>query len=68
MAFFRKLPIVIEAMQYLGTPWPNARTIDYILDFDDWLEKNQGDRKCRYVGANLIIPTLEGDHTAIPTD
>lgn len=64
MAKFRKRPVVIEAIQWLG-PVINA---DYLTAFDDWMVANQGDRKCRYKGNTIIIPTLEGDHTASPGD
>lgn len=65
MPMFRKKPVVIEAVQFLG---PNIAYIDDMLAFDDWMVANQGDRKCRYVGDKLIIPTLEGDHEARPGD
>jgi len=61
MPKFRKKPVVIEAMQFPGLGTAN---IDALVAFDDWVERNQGDRKCRYVGGVLVIPTLEGDHNA----
>lgn len=64
---YRKKPVVIEAMQFLGT---SAILIDpdQALALDDWLEANQGARKCRYVGNTIVIPTLEGDMVASPCD
>lgn len=62
---FRKKSVVIEAMPFKG---PSVDNVDYMVVFDDWLEANQGDRKCRYVGDKLIIPTLEGDMEASPGD
>lgn len=65
MAKFRKKPVVIEAMQFIG---PDIANMDYLLSFDEWVEANQGDRKCRYKGSSMIIPTLEGEMTADPGD
>jgi hypothetical protein len=65
MPKFRKKPVVIEAMQFIG---PSIDDLDYLTEFDDWVLANQGSRKCRYVGPNMIIPTLEGDHKANPGD
>jgi hypothetical protein len=65
MAKFRKKPVVIEAMQFQGMSVTNSA---YQEILDAWLLKNQGDRKCRYVGNTIVIPTLEGDHTASPGD
>ncbi len=64
MPKFRKKPVVIEAMQFRGPSFD----ADAMVAFDNWMVANQGDRKCRYVGAKLIIPTLEGDHEAKPGD
>ncbi len=59
---FRKKPVIIEAMQFQGVYVEN---IDYALEFDEWIAKKQGDRKCRNRGsAELIIPTLEGEMSA----
>lgn len=65
MPKFRKKPIEIEAMRFWG---PLASGVEYQLRLDDWLVANQGDRKCRYVGSTIVIPTLEGDHIASPGD
>lgn len=67
MPMFRKKPVVIEAMQYLG-PSGMLLNVDQAVVFDDWIAANQGDRKCRYSGERFIIPTLEGDHEARPGD
>jgi hypothetical protein len=54
---YRKKPVVIEAIQYTGD---NA---DEIVDF------TAGDRQAQITTTkDLIIPTLEGDHRAIPSD
>lgn len=67
MAKFRKKPVVIEAMQFEGV---RIDSIGKALAFDDWLypKSKAAGVTCRYSGANLIIPTLEGDHTALPGD
>ncbi|ESY26748.1 hypothetical protein [Mesorhizobium sp. LNJC391B00] len=65
MPQFRKKPVVIEAMQWIG---PDPSKIEYLTTFDDWISANQGSRKCRYRGQSMIIPTLEGDHEASPGD
>ncbi len=65
MAKYRKKPVVIEAMQFHG---PDVTRVDVMVDFDDWMVANQGDRKCRYVGDTLVIPTLEGDMIATRGD
>lgn len=59
MPKFRKKPVEIEAMQL-----PPIHDIDARLRFDDWLLANQGERRCRYVGSEVRIPTLEGDMMA----
>jgi len=65
MPKFRKKPVVIEAMQFIG---PDPSRMDYLETFDSWIAANQGGRKCRYKGSSMIIPTLEGDHEAKPGD
>jgi hypothetical protein len=65
MPKFRKKPVVVEAMQFIG---PDRSRLDYLMAFDDWVAANQGSRKCRYKGDTMIIPTLEGDHTASAGD
>lgn len=64
---YRKKPVVVEAMQFRG-PAEAFRNVDYAVEFDIWILANQGERKCRYVGGNMVIPTLEGDHQAAPGD
>lgn len=61
MPKFRKKPVVIEAVQWTGH---SVNDVDGMLSFDDWMVANQGDRQARYVGATVVIPTLEGEMTA----
>lgn len=72
MPQFRKKPVVIEAMRWPGLPditGPDRRNeLNYMDVFDDWMVANQGDRKCKYRGNKVIIPTLEGDMEAAPGD
>lgn len=75
MARFRKKPVVIEAIQWEGLPdltemlGPSAKAETARMErFDDWMVANQGDRKCRYVGDTIVIPTLEGDMVASKGD
>lgn len=65
MALYRKKPVVVEALQFRG---PQVHDVAYMTQFDDWMVANQGDARCRYRGATLIIPTLEGEMTAQPGD
>lgn len=61
---FRKKPVVIEAVKYLGEGnVENNETTDWMWDA---LEKGV----MRYPNGNdpLIIKTLEGDHTVSPGD
>ncbi len=56
MAKYRKKPVVIEAIQWLGTNIP---------ELNNWLSSNEADRMCRFnTNGTLTIETLEGDHTA----
>ena len=71
MGKFRKKPVVIEAIQWEGLPdlnemlGPLAKSETSRMErFDAWMVANQGERKCRYVGNTIVIPTLEGDMTA----
>jgi hypothetical protein len=68
MGFYRKKPVVIQAIQWTGENFKE------IADFmgctsDDYFDTES---LCRFYvrnGSNeLVIKTLEGDHTAIPTD
>ena len=65
MSKFRKKPVVIEAMQFLG---PSVEHVDHMMEFDDWIVAHQSKTLARYVGSDLIIATLEGDHRAMPGD
>lgn len=76
MPKFRKKPVEIEAIQWTGLP-DFAEILDGSIrkiesarmeNFDDWIVANQGNRKCRYVGNTVVIPTLEGEMTASPGD
>ncbi len=65
MPKFRKKPVVIEARQFL-----NDENSYEILA---WINNNQYERDKEAPFANwhnglMIIPTLEGDHIAIPGD
>jgi len=51
---FRKKPVVIEAIQYTGTPDSNREIIDFCLGSKTPALLND---------KRLIIATLEGDHT-----
>lgn len=62
---FRKKPVVIEAMQFIG---PDPSRPDYLIAFDEWVAANQGKARCRYRGSMMIIPTLEGEMEASPGD
>jgi hypothetical protein len=64
---YRKKPVVIEAMQFLG-PVGIIADLDQAVAFDGWIVANQGDVACRYRGDKLIIPTLEGEMEASPGD
>lgn len=56
---YRKKPVVIEAMQV-----PPLTLVDPRMILDEWLFENQGDTPLRYVGDEIIIPTLEGEMRA----
>lgn len=58
---FRKKPVVIEAMQYTG---------NNLADCLVWalgVSRESADG-CQIMKLPLVIPTLEGDHTASPGD
>lgn len=65
MGYYRKKPVVVEAIQFKGI---QLEDIDVALEFDDWIRKNQGERRCKYVSNKLMIPTLEGLMEANPGD
>ena len=48
-------PVTIEAIQV-----PDVFDIDARCVLDDWLVKNQGDRKCRYKGKDRAVHRLMG--------
>ena len=56
MAKYRKMPVVIEAMQFNGNLAAS--------DFQKWLMTVDPNRRCRYMNDTLVISTLEGDMTA----
>lgn len=70
---FRKKPVVIEAMQFKGTAGMLG-DVDYAVKFDEWIASKRDGRKCRYVGGEMIIATLEdgkdeiAKHVASPGD
>jgi len=63
MPKFRKKPVVIEAEQFNYAIDKQAkyaaRTGDNFMDYPVWLDER---------GPYLVIPTLEGEHRADPTD
>lgn len=65
MPKYRKKPVVIEAMEFIG---PDLAHVDYLVAFDEWVAERQGEKICRYKGSRMIIPTLEGDMEAQPGD
>lgn len=68
MAKFRKKPVVIEARQFPGIFLGKE---DAVIEFEEWLESIQmpiNKVHCRYRGANMIVPTLEGEMMAAPGD
>ena len=62
MPMFRKKPVVIEAVQYVfdGEEVLQDMAQDAIANF---MEQN-----ITIEGDDIIIPTLEGDHRALPGD
>ena len=56
---YRKKPVEIEAIQWSGSNWHQMLA---------WVKWENHDDVWVTDGDNLIIPTLEGDHTARPTD
>jgi len=53
MKKFRKKPVVIEAMQFIGT------NVDEIFAWVDW---DNDPRPMYSQGGTIVIHTLEGDH------
>lgn len=64
MSKFRKKPVVIEAIQYTGTPESNREIIDWTRGSST--PASMDDRPGR--GKALTISTLEGAHWVIPGD
>ncbi len=64
MGEYRKKPVVIEAVQFDGTPGGALIVFDA---FDIRGGKFVPDLRNLEMGT-LLIPTLEGDHTASPHD
>lgn len=62
MAYFRKKPVVIEAVQY-GPETGKKVLQEFQDDVADFLGSN-----IEIVGNQIVIPTLEGDHLASPGD
>jgi hypothetical protein len=58
---FRKKPVVIEAKQYGGS-WHSAMDIRAWIGGDKLLSHEVNGLRA------IVIPTLEGDHTAMPGD
>ena len=61
---FRKKPVVIQAMQLDHSPLSASNIIDWAAGYSVAV-------RCEHDGSEshvLIIPTLEGDHTASPGD
>jgi hypothetical protein len=62
MPIFRKKPVCIEARQFDGS-WQSARPIlDWMGPSSAHWRNGAGDT------GTMLIPTLEGDHTALPGD
>ena len=55
---FRKKPVVIEAMEFTGSPRVATQIIDWALASDGTIRYHSGPREC------LSINTLEGTMTA----
>lgn len=56
---YRKLPVEIEAIQWSGSNWHQMI---------EWVKWENKEDVWVTDGDNLVIPTLEGDHTANPGD
>lgn len=67
MARFRKKPVVIEAVEWTGTNVDEIAA--FVSSYADFLRTDcVGPNGGVMPGGALIIPTLEGDHTASPGD
>ena len=67
MPFFRKKPVVIEAMQFLGT-WENAKPILNWIEESKPIDRSGPRWADRDGGVVLLINTLEGEMSANPGD
>lgn len=70
-ARYRKLPVVIEAMQWDGTAAGATPIIDWVLAGDGRASlrcKPNATASCNEGGHDLFISTLEGDMMAITGD
>lgn len=74
MSKWRKKPVVIEAVQYDGTPEGNRRIIDMLRGSKTPAFMDTEIRNCSATHPDgfdypvLKISTLEGDHTVTPKD
>lgn len=71
MAKFRKKPVEIEAIQWLGLPMQNGaiHAAAHMQKVEDWLlERMPDDRSAKFKGDTIEIETLEGTMTASPKD
>ena len=60
MAFFKKKPVTIEALQYPTDPFDNAGAISVY----EWVRRNSLGKTSAYIdpmSGDLMIHTLEGD-------
>ena len=60
MAFFKKKPVIIEALQYPTDPFDNAGAISVY----EWVRRNSLGKTSAYIdpmSGDLMIHTLEGD-------
>jgi len=67
VAWFRKKPVVIEAVQYDGT-WESVNDWLTSLGFDEDDDGTDGGPSMWMEDGDLIIATLEGNHRANPND
>ena len=64
MPKFRKVPVVIEAVEWTGLPEKQAWPEEWVPSVADWETMSLGGTSAKA----LVIPTLEGNHTAAPGD
>lgn len=72
MPKFRKKPVEIEAIQWLGLPGGTSSVVEnsyHMGVVEEWLlERMPDDRSAKFVGDTIEIETLEGTMTASPMD